>query len=325
MTSEWRDYIHAVYGSLESHDSFPIDLRCFTHWWHGLLPPGKRSLFQRHYRPGGLAAAVRGSLVDYAGSRSTGRGLAWQLYLLDGADVTSVMRGAMGRFDNELVSVPFRDRAVTFEPVALSPSSNLTALWQDERAFTIRAPVPSHAWIEVHHEYSDCEGSKFGLEGKHVGWWAHYAPGSGVWANVGKTLVAGRAGYRAACTATAQRTNRSTAPCDACCTPAHQVLRTSATDLQYDSLQSCCGARGGTGASVMFEIVFFAAACPRQRSLNTSTCPPELNLRRGRTRKFAHEQHHATGHAGVKAHQLAEAMSGSKPADCGYMGEARMK
>ena len=65
--SVWRHYLHAVYGPLHSDESFPIDLRCFTHWWHKFLPPSERSLFEAHYRPGGLAAAVRGSLVDYSG------------------------------------------------------------------------------------------------------------------------------------------------------------------------------------------------------------------------------------------------------------------
>ena len=94
MASEWRHYLHAVYGSLHSEESFPIDLRCFTHWWHKLLPRSKRALFQRHYRPGGLAAAVRGSLVDYSGVSAKHGAVAWQLYLLDDADVTSTMNEA---------------------------------------------------------------------------------------------------------------------------------------------------------------------------------------------------------------------------------------
>jgi len=317
MTSEWRDYLHAVYGPLDSKESFPIDMRCFTHWWHNLLPMGQRSLFQRHYRPGGLAAATRGSLVDYSRIRTKNGTVAWQLYLLDDADVTSTMNKVMKRYEHQLTAVPFltttRQRRLKLEPIALKPSYNLTSSWQrDYKRFTIRGPVPSHAWIEVYHEFDDCTHAtkqKGGLT-PNVGWWAHFAPGSGVWANVGTTLIVGANGYRVACTATAKLTNRSTEACDHCCTPAHELLTKSALDLQYTSLQSCCGMRGGTGKSNVYEIVFFTPTCVRPR-IDTSACPPELNLRSGRT-QAAH----------VIAN-VADKQSGHSAGMCKYMGMFR--
>ena len=313
MTSEWRDYLHAVYGPLDSEESFPIDLRCFTHWWHNLLPMSQRSLFQRHYRPGGLAAATRGSLVDYSGVSAKKGAVAWQLYLLDDADVTSTMNRAMGRYEHQLTAVPFHTNGgVEFQPIALNPSYKLTSLWQHDERFTIRGPVPSHAWIEVYHEFNDCAHAsrpkhvRGGLS-PNVGWWAHFAPGSGVWANVGTTLIVGAQGYRVACTATATFTNRSTTACDRCCTPAHKILTESALDLQYTSLQSCCGQRGGTGQATQYEIVFFTPTCVQQR-INSSACPPELNLRSGRTRAA----HGTTNVADVK--------SGHSAGMCRYMG-----
>ena len=200
MTSEWRDYLHAVYGHLDSEESYPIDLRCFTHWWHNLLPVGQRSLFERHYRPGGLANATRGSLVDYSGIGPKKGSVAWQLYLLDDADVTSAMNGVMGSYKHQVtaVSIDTGKRRVELKPIALEPSYNLTSLWQhDYKRFTIRGPVPSHTWIEVYHDYNDrthATKQKGGLT-PNVGWWAHFAPGSGVWANVGRTIIVGAGGY----------------------------------------------------------------------------------------------------------------------------------
>jgi len=151
--------------------------------------------------------------------------------------------------------------------------------------------VPSHTWIEVYHEFNDCVHANGG-RAHEIGWWAHYAPGSGVWANVGTTLITGARGYRVACTATAQLTNRSSAACDQCCTPAHELLFMSASELNYTSMQSCCGQRGGTGQSTQFEIVFFTRTCDKWRNNNSSACPRKLNLRSGRTRAFlrSHER-----------------------------------
>lgn len=132
-----------------------------------------------------------------------------------------------------------------------------------------------------------CQRSSWTCATAHeVGWWAHYAPGSGVWANVGTTLITGARGYRVACAATAQLTNRSSAACDQCCRPAHEVLFVAASELHFTSMQSCCGQRGGTGRSSHYEIVFFKGLCAQWRIHNTSACPRELNLRSGRTRAF---------------------------------------
>jgi len=326
--SVWRPYLEAVYGPLHP-ESFPIDLRCFTHWWHRLLPHTERALFQAHYRPGGLAAGVRGALVDYSGVSAINGAAAWQLYLLDDADVTSTLKNASrhdrSRWSGELAAVPFRTNVVETEPIALNPHSALASLWQTDDRVAIRGPVPSHTWIEVYHEFNDCAAAGGRAQQNEVGWWAHHAPGSGVWANVGRTMITGARGYRVACTATAQLTNRSSAACDRCCRPAHELLFAAATELKYYSMQSCCGQRGGTGRSTQFEIVFFTRTCDEWRRNNRSTaCPEELNLRSGRARALLGSKAAPSGEAANAALRLTRpALDDAAGSMCSKMGTWR--
>ena len=159
------------------------------------------------------------------------------------------------------------------EAIALRP--NDASIWMQGTTRTIRGPFPSGAWVEVYHGFDDCLRSDKARR-FDVGWWAHHAPGSGVWVNLGATIVTTAVGYRVACSATASLMNRSTTPCNVCCRPAHVHLRANALDLGFDSYQSI-GHRGGTGTNFMYEVAFFRPKC----SSGNDTNPPELHLRRG--------------------------------------------
>ena len=272
-TSVWRQYIETVYGKNLATDVFPFDLRCFTHWWRHLLPLGVRPLFQKHYQPGGLAKASRGSVVQYDKERDD----AWHLYLLDDADVTSTLNTSLRERRSGISSAPFIDdhKVKRREAIALRPSD--ASLWMRGTKRTVRGPFPSDAWVEVHHGFDDClHADKSGRF--DVGWWAHHAPGSGVWVNLGATIVTTAVGYRVACAATAQLTNRSVEPCNVCCVPAHVHLRANALKLGIDSYQSI-GRRGGTGKNSVYELAFFRPKCSSGNDTNRN--PPELGLRRG--------------------------------------------
>ena len=270
-SSVWGRYIETVYGKNATTDLFPFDLRCFTHWWPNLLPLSVRPLFEKHYRPGGIAAASRGSLVQYDKERSD----AWHLYLLDDADVTSTLNAALREHHSGMSSAPFVDghHVIRQEAIALRP--NDASIWMRETSRTIRSPFPNNAWVEVYHGFDDCLRSDKNRS-FDVGWWAHHAPGSGVWVNLGATVVTTAVGYRVACSATAILMNRSATPCNVCCRPAHVHLRANALDLGFDSYQSI-GPRGGTGNNFLNEIAFFKPKCSSRNNTN----PPELGLRRG--------------------------------------------
>ncbi len=217
--SDWNEYLHAVYGTLSISD-FPIDVRCFTFFWHVLLPQKLRTEFSRRLarqndRP------RNGEIV------AIGRD-AWQIYSLENR--------------------------------------------------SLFLPVPSHDRMELYHDFDDCKhATQTGNTLAQVGFWAHFAPGSGVFAGVGRTLHVGPKGYGDAC-----RAILGDVPvCSPCCTPTHVVLRHLALQRGYDSVQSCCGPRGGILHRNVYEVVFFQPRC----SVNSSdSCPQFLQAGRRNAR-----------------------------------------
>jgi len=130
----------------------------------------------------------------------------------------------------------------------------------------ILKPAKNNNWVEIYHDYSDC-GSNNKVQ---AGFWGHYAPGSGVFANVKNTIITDGVGYKKACKSLSNSSN-----CNLCCSPAHEVLRNSAVKHGYSSLQSCCGRRGGDNFNT-FEITFFEDKCPQK-----NMCPNNIKLKTG--------------------------------------------
>lgn len=120
-------------------------------------------------------------------------------------------------------------------------------------------PQPSDTRVEIYHDYDDClHADKQPLgEMAQVGFWAHYAPGSGVFANLGTTLSATGKGYNEVCRAVLGDSPK----CAACCTPTHKIVRTFMLERGYDSTQSCCAPRGGTFNRNMHELTFWRPVC----------------------------------------------------------------
>lgn len=200
-SSEWRGYVHRVYGHLQD-DDFPMDLRCFSFWWRDLLPHGiKNRIFVPHLTRN-RKHPRNGELVELGDG-------AWQIYSLE------------------------------------------------NRSYLL--PQHSHTRVEIYHDYDDCLHADKQPGGviAQVGFWAHYAPGSGVFANLGSTLSVTGRGYGEVCRAVLGDSPR----CTACCTPTHKIVRTLMLERGYDSTQSCCAPRGGTFDRKMHELTFWRPTC----------------------------------------------------------------
>ena len=246
----WEQYIHEVYGELGGMD-FPLDLRCFTFWWKRSLPSVIYPTFYKHYHASATNATM-GDVLDIGY-----RKLAWQVYLLEHSDFDV----SLGRVLNG--SIPIKD----IGGVMRSSTDN--------------------QWVEIFHDMDDCthaSRSQRAAAAPQVGYWAHYAPGSGIFANLGRTLVSDRSGYVSACQALlpsvqACKTSMKTS------IPAHMALRQAAILANFSSLQSCCGPRGGNPYVKFFEIAFFLSECPETRSkFDRGSCPSSgLQLMQGRS------------------------------------------
>ena len=250
----WAPYIRDVYGDLH-HSDFPIDLRCFTFWWKRRLPAEAFAWFRSHYRPS-LYNVSQGDILDIGW-----RGAAWQVYLWSHSDFGPHVHSGVR---------PVRDQGGLIKPST-----------DDE-------------WIEIYHDVDDCAAAiKTPSEPlPQVGYWAFFAPGSGIFANVGKTLISGSRGYKAACELLTNTSARKFRPHHTCSVPgayAHVPLRRAAVAAGYNTLQSCCGLRGGSGHTLFYEIMFMDASCPyantSQGCADRGACPYGIQFSRGRGRK----------------------------------------
>ena len=231
--SEWSGYVDAVYGSLDAA-AFPLDLRCVTFWYHGRLPAGIKPEFERRRRRAGTSTL--GDVIDVGA-----RGLAWEVYIYGASDF-AVMDGEAAPGDGRI----------------------------GDRGHVLRAPT-HNARVEIWHDFDDCRHAAGGRA--QVGYWGTVAPGSGVVANLGRTLISNGDGYRSACAWLAPRDS----DCRAGTTAAHVALRRHALAAGYDSLVSCCGHRG-SHPQRRYEVVFFRPMCPVPRRRDDLGACPGLGL-----------------------------------------------
>ena len=253
-TSPWFDYLHKVYGEFEDQD-FPIDLRCFTFWWKHHVPVSERPLFLAHFVSRSEAEAQGGArdgnVLDIGY-----RKLAWQIYLL------SHDPGNSSRWPVD----PLSQRAVL----------TLNSSHVEGR-------------IEVFHDMDDCphalggfrpvdyetiarQHRQYNYSGDHPesNYWVHFAPGSGFFLPLGNSMIAGADGYWEACAKIFGR-GRSCAGS----AQIHDLLWLNAHKQGIDSLQSCCGIRGGVlGDGNYFEITFYGSQClPHNALYIEGVCP----------------------------------------------------
>ena len=223
--SPWRHYVHKVYG----RDAIlPLDMRCLIFFWEDLLPASAANLFK--------------SLV-YNESASP----AEPFKNLRNGDI---LRTSGGFFVYLYHNLTWPDWSLTFNPTEeiLPPSLG---------PFNV-GKFLSHSRVEILHNYDDClwQGP---YAGKDVGYWGHYAPGTGVFADLGRTITTGEGGYGTLCA-----TLLGLDQCGGCCAQLHVKEVIAARRAGYDSLQSCCGTRGTTKFESFFEIQFLRSDCSLQ-------------------------------------------------------------
>ena len=230
--SPWGRYLRAVYGALSERD-FPIDVRCFLLFYADELPRGvRRSLFEPNLysvvrqQKGDYSRLKQGHVLDVTGAA----GCAWMVYLHDAASID-----------------PQLHRAKT--PLLVNPSAGqISRLMAGSVGRSLTGAFASNARVEIYHRYDDCAAG--GVAGREIGYWAHYAPGSGVFANLGTTVVTGSGGYDDAVRHLADADPK---------TSHHDLLYRTARARGYDSVQSCCGKRGGTFN--FYEMSFYGSSC----------------------------------------------------------------
>ena len=185
--------------------------------------------------------------------------LTWHVYLLSDANI--------GRYGK----------------IWLNSTAEVVDQWQRVANRRIVGPFASNTRVEVYHEWDDCRHAHCAGGPKaecDVGYWAHLAPGSGVFLNLGKTIVTDGGGYGHGCKALVGKDDPA---CNQCCTPNHVALVQAAVAQRYDSLQSCCQTRGGSAPEKYYEIVFFKSTCAGARSdPMVGACPRALSLSAGR-------------------------------------------
>lgn len=216
--SFWHQYILQVYGPKVD---FPLDMRCFTFFWRDLLPAKAVTLLRPH-----LFNGPAGPNADPRNGHILESGRGWMVYMYMHHDLTwpELQRSDLDQDLPPWSLGPFR--ASAFE---------------------------SNSRVEVYHAWDDCTHSG---QSKPVGYWGHYAPGSGVFANLGRTVHAGGNGYYDFC-----KVLLSPEQCKGCCTALHIKETAAATARGFGSLQSCCGKRGGDKYKKQFEIQFFGSPC----------------------------------------------------------------
>lgn len=208
--SAWHDYVHSLYAPLDAAD-FPIDLRCFTFWWHKRLPP---SLIARYFAPHFLRSPVPASAVQHVRHGKAG---AMMHYAANGDVVPMGSQGAAW----QIVMTSDVRRASAAAPEPLSPGYQHG---RSQLVIPFVTPLPAGSRVEVYHEGGlDCsvrpaeidlwyrnglselggdstarsaQQRKVAIEARlrHAGYWVHVSPGSGIWAELGRTLAIGTDG-----------------------------------------------------------------------------------------------------------------------------------
>ena len=259
--SPWGRYLRAVYGELSESD-FPLDVRCFIFFYADELPRGvMQSLFEPNMysvvrqQKGDYSRLKQGHILDFTGAA----GCAWLVYLHDEASI-----------DPQLHQVK--------KPLLVNPSAGqISRLMAGStgRGRYLTGAFASKARVEIYHQYDDCAAG--GAAGKEIGYWAHYAPGSGVFADLGTTVVTGSGGYGDAVRHLANAdSNSKTSP--------HDLLYRTARERGYDSVQSCCGKRGKTYN--FYEMSFYGSSCKgSDDDPRVGGCPTFLSAGRSNPRR----------------------------------------
>ena len=187
--SPWAEYIASLYAPLDDND-FPIDLRCFTFWWRTRLPA---PLVKQYFVPHILQTPQHLTSTNII-RQPTGKRLyaSEHIYMAQNGDVVPMGNG-FGAWQIVMTSSVHR---------AINGREPLTEGYDPGARPALRipfmTPLKPGSRVEVFHEAKDatCES----------GWWAHVAPGSGIWVGVGRTVAAGtEGGHDEACAVTLAR------------------------------------------------------------------------------------------------------------------------
>jgi hypothetical protein len=140
---DWLGYLSALYHPLEE-DAFPIDVRCFTFWWHQRLPP---SLIARHFAPHILRSPVPRAALNVA------RSAAGVEHIHFAANGHVVPIGFQGVAWQVVMTSDVRRQAGSPEPQSAGhrPAGG-PSLW-----IPFVTPLRAGSRVEVFHEASDCD------------------------------------------------------------------------------------------------------------------------------------------------------------------------
>ena len=209
--SPWHDYVASLYAPFAS-DDFPIDLRCFTFWWHKRLPP---ALVAKHFVPNILTPPV--PLTATMSTRNPA-GRHERIHFAANGDV--VPMGTQNEAWQIVMTSDVR-RTSRAQPEPLSNGYEPDA--RSKLRLPFITPLRAGTRFEIFHEGSDCTVEKNRWQTEHItrhspnasyvarkaaledvyrhsAFWVHVAPGSGIWADVGRTLAAGtEGGHEEAC------------------------------------------------------------------------------------------------------------------------------
>ena len=261
----WHRYLRGVYGELGERD-FPIDVRCFLFFYAEELPAdARRSMVPHVYdaarqRTGDWSGLEPGHVLDFTGAS----GCAWFVFLHAGASIDPLLR----RIGAKLL----------VDPSAIRIGQLFAADADAGRRNYLQGAFASNTRVEIYHQYDDCGVTGNGTS--EIGYWAHYAPGSGVFADLGRTVVTGGAGYGDAVRHLANGRRRADGQ------SAHDALFRIARRAGYDSVQSCCGERGGTRGRPVFEMSFYGTTCKGSEvDPAVGACPAFLSAGRSLRRR----------------------------------------
>ena len=130
-------------------------------------------------RTGDWSGLEPGHVLDFTGAS----GCAWFVFLHAGASIDPLLR----RIGAKLL----------VDPSAIRIGQLFVADADAGRRNYLQGAFASNTRVEIYHQYDDCGVTGNGTS--EIGYWAHYAPGSGVFADLGRTVVTGGAGYGERC------------------------------------------------------------------------------------------------------------------------------
>lgn len=178
--SPWRDYLNRLYGTptLRPAD-FPVDMRCFTMFWARHIPASELPLFLPHLASNcnwcqRNRTAWNGQIFQMGARKSD---IAWHVYLWANSPIGTSLKPGTVLVDDHT------SHRTNLSVAADAPS---IAPW-----FGLR-PLPRSLRnrVEVFHDLDDCIWVRSDMP---RGYWMSFAPGSGVFFDLGKTLAMARA------------------------------------------------------------------------------------------------------------------------------------